>query len=360
MSVLPLILAAAINASPGSVQGTDGVRLVRVNEVPLAVDGCSGIAYSGKGNLFYFLQDHGDDGRSRVYPMALDIDFSTGAVKSSPTPGASFVPGRCTDAEGIAYDVDYGRVWISDEKVPTVAEYGLDGAMTGRAVALPKIQLTKKRSNKSLESLTISPDGRTLWTANEQALFCDGDSSCGNATVKTVVRLMKYTRASATAGWTAAGQWAYACDVCEVAASAECGVSGLCALEDGSLLVLEREVSVSSFGRCRIYRLAPSVFSKATDVTAFAALKKSAYTAVAKGDPLVDFSSGRMEAMYVYEGITLGPRLRDGSRAVYLVSDGGETSTRTVLGVSMTARTASLVCALKLTGVGAASPAAKR
>ena len=85
-----------------------------------------------------------------------------------------------------------------------------------------------------------------------------------------------------------------------------------------------------------------------------------AYTAVAKGDPLVDFSSGRMEAMYVYEGITLGPRLRDGSRAVYLVSDGGETSTRTVLGVSMTARTASLVCALKLTGVGAASPAAKR
>jgi hypothetical protein len=51
--------------------------------------------------------------------------------------------------------------------------------------------------------------------------------------------------------------------------------------------------------------------------------------------------------MIVYEGICLGPRLSDGSLAVYLVSDGGATKTVGFL----TATTVSRLCALKLSGL---------
>lgn len=62
---------------------------------------------------------------------------------------------------------------------------------------------------------------------------------------------------------------------------------------------------------------------------------------------MIDFKSGRMSQMIVYEGICLGPRLSDGSLAVYLVSDGGATKTVGFL----TATTVSRLCALKLSGL---------
>ena len=55
--------------------------------------------------------------------------------------------------------------------------------------------------------------------------------------------------------------------------------------------------------------------------------------------------------LIVYEGIALGPKLSDGSRAVYLVSDGGASMSKTAFGITVTATTVSCICALKLTGL---------
>ena len=63
--------------------------------------------------------------------------------------------------------------------------------------------------------------------------------------------------------------------------------------------------------------------------------------------------------MIVYEGIALGPQLSDGSYGVYLVSDGGATTTKTVLGITVTATTVSRICALKLTGLGGSGAASE-
>mgnify|MGYP002521791996 FL=1 len=253
----------------------------------------------------------------------------------------------------MAFDPGSGALWVSDEATPTISEFGTSGSPTGRCAPVPAIQREKKRANRSLESLTISGDGLTMWTANEQALTCDGDASDGKAYVETVVRLTRFSRPTVAGDWTASGEWAYKCDASGTGGTVQSGLSGLCALPDGSILALEREVSVSTSGRCRIYRVTPEALASATEVSALAALDRNrAYKAIGKGTALVEFDNSRQSSlteykMIVYEGICLGPRLKDGSLGVYLVSDGGASKSQSLA----TAYTMSRLCALRLSGL---------
>jgi hypothetical protein len=186
--------------------------------------------------------------------------------------------------------------------------------------------------------------------------------------VSTVVRLTRLTRATPQDNWEAAGEWAYACDPCasvsisQLASFSQCGLSGLCALPDGSLLALEREVSTTTRGRCRIYRITTGALAAATEVSGIASLSGATYDAVAKGSALLEFTGPAVSnilgpyEIIVYEGIALGPVLSDGSRALYLVSDGGETKTKSAYGFTVTANTVSRLCALKLSGLGENPP----
>ena len=324
------------------------VTMSKVGEYDFSVNGCGGITYVG-GNQFYILRDHDDaSNKAEVYPAALTINASSGAIAGQNL-GTPVNPGTLNDSEGLAFDPGAGTFWISDEASPTITEFYPYGMPTGRTAPIPAIQKSQKRGNRSLESLTISGDGLTMWAANEQALTCDGESSDGNTSVQTVVRLLKYTRPSLAGAWTAAGEWAYKCDACGGSTSAQSGLSGLCALPDGSLLALEREVSVSTTGRCRIYRVTPEALAAATEVSGLAALSSATYTAVDKGAKLLEFKGGGLSKMIVYEGICLGPRLSDGSLSVILVSDGG--ATKSALGGLVTATTVSRLCAIKLSGL---------
>ena len=330
---------------------TNTLHLAKVAEYAFASNGCGAITYSGQGGIFYVLQDHDDDGYAKIHPLSLGIDPSTGEILSQNL-GATFTPAGLRDAEGLALDPLSGTLWASSEWTPpSITEFGIDGAATSRTAPVPAIQRTKLRSNLSLESLTISPDGLTMWTANEQALTCDGESSSGNTNVATVVRLTRFTRATAQDNWQAAGEWAYACDPCANATFAECGLSGLCALPDGSLLALEREVSIATWGRCRIYRITTGALAAATEVSNLSSVTNATVSLVAKGSPLVSFTGTDLNNIIVYEGIALGPKLGDGSRSLVLVSDGGATMTKTYGPVSVTAKTVSRICALKLTGL---------
>ncbi len=339
---------------------TNTLHLAKIAEYPFGANGCGGITYSGEGGLFYVLQDHDDnDGYAKIYPLTLGVNAATGAIESQVL-GAAVTPAGCRNSEGLARDPLSGALWISDEwEPPSISEFSLDGTATGRTAPVPSVQREKVRSNLSLESLTISPDGLTMWTANEQALTCDGESSSGNTTVSTLVRLTRYTRTTAQDGWRAAGEWAYACDPCAGTTSAQSGLSGLCALPDGSLLALEREVSTATWGRCRIYRITTGALAAATEVSGVSALTNAQFSAVEKGTSLVEIKGTDKDNMIVYEGIALGPQLSDGSYGVYLVSDGGATTTKTVFGITVTATTVSRICALKLTGLGGSGAASE-
>lgn len=266
------------------------------------------------------------------------------------------------DSEGIGLDPCSGGVWVSDESGPTIKEFRPTLTMTSvpatRTAPMPSIY-SKINSNKGLEALTVSGDGKTMWTANEEALKGDGALSSYN--VSTTVRLTKFARENVHDNWTAVGQWPYTCEPAKsslVSSYEFCGVSGLCALPDGSLLVLERETSTTTLGRFEIYRLTESSFTSATPILTWTdGLASRSYTPVTKGKALISNIGNDRGSVYsdfdidVYEGICLGPRLANGDLSLLLVSDGGAKAVKEFI-FTWTAYTVPRICALKLSGLG--------
>ena len=102
------------------------------------------------------------------------------------------------------------------------------------------------------------------------------------------------------------------------------GVSELCALPDGQLLVLEREafipkIKIGAFCKCKLYLVNPlnseefSMNEKFSSDTPF--LKKKLLTEWKTSLSLSKRSFAN------YEGMCLGPKLEDGSQVVILLSD---------------------------------------
>lgn len=320
-----------------------------VGQYSIPVNGCGGIAYLG-GDDYLILQDHDETtGKAMVYPATIRVDRNTGAITSYSF-GAGIPLDGNADSEGIACDLCSGGIWVSDETGPTIKEFQLNSDGTAyecsRTAPVPDIYKTI-RGNKGLEALAVSCDGLTMWTANEEALEGDGPASAYK--VQTVVRLTKFTRMSVHDNWTVAGQWPYRCAPGGSSLSTSyCGLSGLCALPDGSLLSLEREVSTSTAGSCLIYQISADKIAAATSILDVPTLADREFTCVEK-EKVGSFSAGgHWKEMIVYEGICLGPKLNNGHFSLILVSDGGATASAG----GETAITVSRLCALDCYNMG--------
>jgi hypothetical protein len=211
------------------------------------------------------------------------------------------------------------QVLLCEEDTPAIRGFSLaDGSAIG-VVPLPE-NLGRRRPNRGLESLAIEPDGRFLWTANEEALSGDGPTAAAGA--GTVVRLTRISLPVPDA--TAVGgtfQAAYGVDkvhqfVPVFTADPLSGVSALVALGGGRLLVLERSgaAGLPPFSS-RIYLVD---VDEAVDVSAVErdlAARKDA--AVAKRLLWSDSLGVNLE------GLCVGPRLVDGSRALLGIADNG-------------------------------------
>lgn len=332
-------------------------KIEKLDEIGFSVNGCGGITYVG-GSNYWILRDHDETGNAVLYSAQIDVDVAKKKITASSVSSGIYLTGN-KDSEGVAYDPGSGGLWISDELSMSIREFRPALAMTSVSpvaeAPVPAVY-QKKSDGRGLEALTISPDGLTMWTANEEALTVDGERS--SASVSTVVRLTRFVRSNRYAAWRVAGQWPYKCEQAKtslVPSYEFCGVSGLCALPDGSLLVLERETSTTTMGRCEIYRLTLPVIQAATPIQEVPALKNlSSYAVANKGSALLSFQGGNLIGLkiIVYEGICLGPRQSDGSYLLMLVSDGGESKSVKVI-VTVTARTVARLCAAKLSGLDA-------
>ncbi len=288
----------------------------------------SGVTWAG-GDLYYAVDDYDN----KLYPLTLAIDRTTGSLASSGiTIGTGVVMSGGQDMEGCAFDPCSGKVWISDEghyrnysPTPFIREFDPATGAASRSAPIHALQYDR-HGNFSFEALTISGDGKTMWTANEEALKGDGMTSTQSA--GSTVRLTKYVRSSLGADWTLAGEWAYLTQPVGSApvvwnndVKSRSGVAGLCALPDGTLLVLERNLHGRSVFSANFYTKIYQVdFTGATDVSNLPGLTGASYTGVRKTQ-LFGLDNVRVN----YEGICLGPRLDDGSCVLVLVADGGGT-----------------------------------
>ena len=273
----------------------------------------SGITWLGGDSYFVV-----DDDSGCLHPLTLAINRADGTLSTNGIVlGAGIPLTDVSDPEGCAWDTASSTVWVVSEITSTIREHDPSDGTPSRTIPLPSL-LRRPRSNFGLESLAISPDGLVMWTANEDTLPADGER--GSTTQGALVRLVKFTRDTPRDDWREAGQWAYRVDpVAGDPHPKACGgVAELAILPDGSLLVLERMLTMRRGFPTMEFRLYQADISGATDVSGAASLRDLDATPAAKS---LVYRGGAGFANY--EAVCLGPTLDDGSRALVLVSDGG-------------------------------------
>lgn len=187
--------------------------------------------------------------------------------------------------------------------------------------------------NYNFESLTYDSIHHFLWTIPESVLRKDGTPASPENPVANKLRLMQYQwqNFESSANGTkhdsrkVDAEYAYLMDPPSVSRKAETyvmGVSELCALPDGQLLVLEREafipkIKLGAFCKCKLYLINPmqekSMGETLGEDTPF--VGKRLLTEWRTNLSLFDFSFAN------YEGMCLGPKLSDGSQVIILLSD---------------------------------------
>jgi phytase-like protein len=261
----------------------------------------SGISWAG-GARYYAVSDK----LAMAFPLSIEIDPHSGTIgRAAVEPGIPLPGSR--DLEGIVYDPEHQTLLVSDEVGPGIREYRAAGGALVRTIAVPPVY-DNIRKNLGLESLSMDPDHRTLWTANEETLGCDGAAS--SPTAGSVVRLQRFDRP-----YQPNGQWAYVTDPTpDDVAPRSSGVSDLVALPHGGLIVLERAYGLAGL-RIRLYEVD---FSGATDVAVLPSLARARYTPVRKM-----LLWERTFADANFEGAALGPGLDGGAHSVVLIADDG-------------------------------------
>ena len=196
--------------------------------------------------------------------------------------------------------------------------------------------------NYNFESLAFDSVHQYLWTIPESTLRKDGQPATPQNGLTNQLRLMRLDwgkmkenpnkeayneQVSSKKDSRYMMTYAYQMDQPSTHKKADIyvmGVSELCALPDGQLLVLEREafipkIKIGAFCKCKLYLINPlnseefSMKEKFSSDTPF--LKKRLLAEWKTGLSLSKRSFAN------YEGMCLGPKLEDGSQVVILLSD---------------------------------------
>jgi hypothetical protein len=337
----------------GQVTFDLGQTLNDREENATTIGGLSGITYDPERGVYYAISDDNDtsdnnnNNNARFYELTIDLSDSslddgdisfTDVVFLRDDAGNAFTT---IAPEGIAFTED-GTVYIASEGsandlvAPFVNQFSLSGA---QLTALPiddkflptDDQSSGIRHNLAFESLTLSPDGTTLYTATEEALFQDGsEATLDNG---TFVRIVQYDLASQAV----AQEFIYETDpIAEASTTNGFSTNGLVELlaidDTGTLLALERSFSERDGGFGNTVKLYEVSSQEATDVQDFDGLNLDGTVAGTKSVEVAQLAEKRLiadlsdfgfssDVLDSVEGMTWGPVLPNGQRSLILVSD---------------------------------------
>ena len=271
----------------------------------------SGITWLG-GNEYAVVCDKArSDG---FFIFHINIDPDTGVISHAYSNEFRSSGYANRDMEGIAFLPKDTTIFISGEGDNHIKEYKLKtGKYTGRELIVPD-SLSISAPNYGFESLTYNAAQHHFWTVSESTLPIDGKPSTLKDKHQNVLRLLCFDDQSLEM----IGMYSYLMDFPEAKAESSegyChGVPDICALDDGRLLVMERELFVptlrlGAWVNNKIYIVDPTV--KMTELF----IEKKL---------LVEFKTkftGLKNTFANFEGMCLGPKLNDGRQTVVLICD---------------------------------------
>lgn len=225
------------------------------------------------------------------------------------------------DGEGIAFVAADSTVYVVGETDNVIKAYSLDGKLTGN-----RVNLRQATDNLGYESLSYNDITKTLWTANESTFVEDGQRATAGSDVENVIRLQSFG-----SDLTPKSSFLYRMDKPTAHKNAlhyALGVSELAALDDGTVLVLEREFFVpksklGAFVRNKLYQVNPT---DADSVNIYEPFSSNA-TLIGKAlekHLLYDWQTHLTlfdRSLANYEGMCMAEKLKDGSIVLLLVSD---------------------------------------
>ena len=230
--------------------------------------------------------------------------------------------GTNSDNEGLAVLPD-GDYLVSSETEPSVRDFNREGVEQFALTVPARFRVApagEAASNATLEGLSVSPDGRTVYAAMEGVLGGDVDSATGNADDR---RILVYRR-NHHGGYDLAKEVGYRLDpgnrISEVASYGSHG-----------LLVLEAAYTAGYGNTIRVYAAKDTLHSP--DVTAISDLGNAPAKDLAKKTLLVDVgqcpslgaTSPEQQPNPIldnYEGMSLVPgSSRSGTNELLLISD---------------------------------------
>jgi hypothetical protein len=360
-----LMIAATEHARAGAIEYL-GQQIVPSGTMfgGTTVGGLSGIDFvAATGSYVAISDDRSFNQPARTYGLSLDLAaFSRSAAPGSagvrfdsvttiqkPEGGPFAI--NTVDPEALRFDARRGTLYWSNEgqrsaagfQAPTVREMRLDGSAV-RDFAVPARYLPSGSNsggasgdkgvynNLAFESLTLSTDGKTLYTATENALAQDGPPASSVAGSSS--RILSFDTASGQAG----AEFVY--NVSPVALPpnpaggfATNGLTELLAVGDRQFIAIERSFATGAAtpgsgpngmptgNTIRLYYVDAR---QATDVSAFESLAGQTYVAASK-TLMLDLSTlknddGSALALDNIEGLTLGP-MWQGRQTLLLVSD---------------------------------------
>ena len=317
----------------------------------------SDLFYDAKRRHWWALSDRGPGGgalnyATRVQRFKLDVDPTTGRIggfkvlqtvifrdeTGNPldgiAPNPTNVLGSAFDPEGFVIHPKTGRFYVSDEYGPSLYEFSREGIRV-RTLATPANLVPRnattdvpnyagdagntagKRTNRGFEGLAISPDGTYVYAMLQSAML---DEGAGNGVCNRIVKFD-------TASGEAVAQYAFQMD----GSSQGRGISALLAINDHEFLVLERNNrgigvgAVASPPNKKVFRIDLAGAVDVSDVP-FGAGAACPAGKVAKTGPWLDLAGDTLEALggkvpEKWEGLAIGPQLRDGSYLVLAGTD---------------------------------------
>ncbi|MFN7940315.1 MAG: esterase-like activity of phytase family protein [Thermoanaerobaculia bacterium] len=301
------------------------------------VGGLSALAWDEeRGELLALSDDRSERQPSRFYRLRVALDgdrLDDGGVTVVDVAtlcdraGRPF-PARALDPEGLA--IAGRRLFFSSEgeaKVgnpPRVFEIDARGRVLGELTIPSRFRPAAGRGvrdNQAFEALAATPDGATLFVGTEGPLTQDGPAVDAGRGAR--VRILRYDLA---AGRQPPSEFLDALEPLFAAPGAADafrlgGLSDLLALDATHLVALERQF-VAGVGNSA--RLCELDLARATDTADFDALDSLAGGVAAPAAKTALLDLGELPtglALDNFEGLAFGPRLADGRRVLFLISD---------------------------------------
>ena len=287
------------------------VRVNKQHKFPKTVPAgnYSGITWLG-GDRYAVANDKSPTAGFHV--MTILTDTKTGDIKDVKNEGfmtMSDKPNR--DEEGICFVAPTNTVFVSSESDGQIIEYTLEVQQTGRKLNIPS-EFTTTRSNCGFEALTYNASTHRFWTTTENTLKQDGAKPNIKKKIANLLRLQSFGE-----DLQPKEQYWYLSDSSAVESlegKSILGVSGLTALDNGQIIVLEREIRetpkyIGSFVHVKLYLVNPSLQNPGD------LLQKKLITEFRTHINLKNQNFAN------YEGICMGPKTEDGRQILLMVAD---------------------------------------